>query len=150
VGRVGSPYLDWGPFLAGWIRDAGYCGTFSPKKNIFAKGEKGTLSTASGWQSVPSAIDIPFIRYSDVLLMAAECEIETNGDLELARTYVNEVRTRAGNFVQGPGTSMADISVPLGTGVFPTATYKIGTYPSSGWTQDYARGRQLRWERRLN
>jgi len=148
VGRVGSPYLDWGPFLAGWIRDAGYCGTFSPKKNIFAKGEKGTLSTASGWQSVPSAIDIPFIRYSDVLLMAAECEIETNGDLELARTYVNEVRTRAGNFVQGPGTSMSDISVPLGTGVFPTATYKIGTYPSSGWTQDYAR-EAVRWERRL-
>jgi hypothetical protein len=43
---------------------------------------------------------------------------------------------------------MSDISVPLGTGVFPTATYKIGIYPSSGWTQDYAR-EAVRWERRL-
>lgn len=148
AGRVGTPYLDWGPYQAAWIRDAGYCGLFSTKKNIFAKGQKGTLSTASGWQSTPSAIDIPFIRYADVLLMAAECEIETNGDLTLARTYINQVRTRAGNFVQGPGTGMGDISVPIGTGIFPTAKYKIGTYPATGWTQATAR-EALRFERRL-
>ena len=148
VGRTGTPYLDWGPHQDAWIRDGGYCGFFAPKKNIFAKAQKGTLSTASGWQSVPSAIDIPFIRYSDVLLMAAECEIETNGDLDLARTYINQVRTRAGNFVQGPGNSLSDISVPMGTGVFPYAKYKIGTYPAAGWTQDYAR-QAVRYERRL-
>jgi hypothetical protein len=148
VGRTGTPYLDWGPHQDAWIRDGGYCGYFAPKKNIFAKAQKGTLSTASGWQSVPSAIDIPFIRYSDVLLMAAECEIESGGDLELARTYINQVRTRAGNFVQGPGTSLSDISVPFGTGIFPTAKYKVGTYPSAGWDQTYAR-QALRFERRL-
>lgn len=150
VGRPGTPYLDWGPHQIAWVRDPSYGGPFAPKKNIFHKSQKNSLSTASGWQSVPNAIDIPFIRYSDVLLMAAECEIETNGDLELARTYINKVRERAGKFAQGPGTSEADISVPLtaGTGIFPTAKYKIGLYPAAGWTQEYAR-EALRFERRL-
>lgn len=148
VGRTGTPYLDWGPQENDWIRDPGYCGFFMPKKNVFHAAQKGTLSTASGWSPAPNAIDIPFIRYSDVLLMAAECEIETNGDLELARTYINMIRARAAKYVQGPGTSEADIAVPMGNGIFPTATYKIGQYPSTGWTQDYAR-QALRWERRL-
>ncbi|NJO25744.1 MAG: RagB/SusD family nutrient uptake outer membrane protein [Bacteroidia bacterium] len=128
VGRTGTPFLDWGPHDDGWIRDGGYCGFFSPKKNVFHAAQKGTLSTASGWSTAPNAIDIPFIRYADVLLMAAECEIETNGDLNLARTYINQIRARAGNFVQGPGTSEATISVPFGAGIFPTANYKIGPY----------------------
>ncbi len=119
MGALVAPYLDWGPHQIAWIRDLSYGGPFAPKKNLFHKAQENTLSTASGWQSVPNAIDIPFIRYSDVLLMAAECEIETNGDLELARTYINMVRERAGKYAQGPGTSEADISVPLtnGTGV---------------------------------
>ena len=150
VGRPGTPYLDWGPHKIDWVRDPAYGGPFAPKKNIFHAAQKGTLSTASGWQTVPNAIDIPFIRYSDVLLMAAECEIETNGDLELARTYINMVRERAGKFAQGPGTSEANISVALvsGEGTFPTAKYKIGLYPSAGWTQEYAR-EAVRFERRL-
>lgn len=150
VGRPGTPYLDWGPHQIAWVRDPAYGGPFAPKKNIFYKSQKGNLSTASGWQSVPNAIDIPFIRYSDVLLMAAECEIETNGNLELARQYVNDVRTRAGKFAQGPGTLAADVSVPLtgGTGNFSYAKYRIGTYPAAGWTQAYAR-EAVRFERRL-
>lgn len=150
VGRPGTPYLDWGPHQIAWVRDPSYGGPFAPKKNIFHKGQFKTLSTASGWQSTPNAIDIAFIRYSDVLLMAAECEIETGGDLELARTYVNRVRERAGKFAQGPGASEADISVPLtaGAGTFPTAKYKIGLYPAAGWSQAYAR-EAVRFERRL-
>ncbi|HEX8609220.1 MAG TPA: RagB/SusD family nutrient uptake outer membrane protein, partial [Pedobacter sp.] len=150
VGRIGTPYLDWGPYKVEWIRDPAYGGPYAPKKNIFHAAQKGSLSTASGWQTVPNAIDIPFIRYSDVLLMAAECEIETNGDFELARTYINMVRERAGKFAQGPGTSEADLSVPLvaGTGTFPYAQYKIGIYPAAGWTQEYAR-EAVRFERRL-
>lgn len=34
------------------------------------------------------------MRYADLLLMAAECEVEA-GSMEKARQYVNEVRTRA-------------------------------------------------------
>lgn len=150
VGRPGTPYLDWGPHQIAWVRDAAYGGPFAPKKNIFHRSQFKTLSTASGWQSTPNAIDIPFMRYSDVLLMAAECEIETNGNLELARTYINMVRERAGKFAQGPGTSEADISVPLtnGTGNFSYAKYRINTYPAAGWNQAYAR-EALRFERRL-
>jgi len=149
VGRTGTPYLDWGAQNDDWIRDGGYCGYFSAKKNVFHKGQANTLSTASGWSSAPNAIDIAIIRYSDVLLMAAECEIETNGDLGLARGYINDVRTRAGKFVQGPGTTEANISVPLtnAAGTVNSTKYKIGTYTAFA-NQAEAR-KALRWERRL-
>ena len=149
VGRTGTPYLDWGPHKDNWIRDGGYCGFFSPKKNVFHAAQKGTLSTASGWSTAPNAIDVPIIRYSDVLLMAAECEIESNGNLELARTYINNVRTRAGKFVQGAGTTEATISAPLigGAGIVNGTKYKVGTY-SAFENQADAR-RALRWERRI-
>jgi len=150
VGRTGEPYLDWGPHKDDWIRDGGYCGYFAPKKNVFHEAQKNNLSTASGWSAAPNAIDIPFIRYSDVLLMAAECEIETNGDLEKARTYINQVRTRAGKYVQGSGTTEADISQPLpgGAGTVNNTKYKISGHTSSFANQADAR-RALRWERRL-
>lgn len=150
VGRTGTPYLDWGPHKDDWIRDGGYCGFFSPKKNVFHAAQKGTLSTASGWSTAPNAIDVPIIRYSDVLLMAAECEIESNGNLELARTYINNVRTRAGKFVQGAGTTEASISAPLtgGAGVVNGTKYKVGTYTSAFANQADAR-QALRWERRI-
>ena len=150
VGRTGEPYLDWGPHKDDWIRDGSYCGYFAPKKNLFHKAQKGTLSTASGWSTAPNAIDIAFIRYSDVLLMAAECEIEAGGDLSLARTYINQVRTRAGKYVQGPGTSEADISNTLtgGAGIVNGTKYKVGTYTTAFANQAEAR-QALRWERRL-
>lgn len=149
VGRTGTPYLDWGPHKDDWIRDGGYCGFFSPKKNVFHAAQKGTLSTASGWSTAPNAIDVPIIRYSDVLLMAAECEIESNGNLELARTYINNVRTRAGKFVQGAGTSEATISAPLtgGAGVVNGTKYKVGTYTAFANQADARQA--VRWERRL-
>lgn len=150
VGRTGTPFFDWGPHQNDWIRDGGYCGFFAPKKNVFHKGQLNTLSTASGWSAAPNAIDIPFIRYSDVLLMAAECEIETNGDLNLARTYINQVRARAGKFVQGAGTSEATISAPLtgGAGTVNGTNYRVGQYTVAFANQAEAR-RALRWERRL-
>jgi starch-binding outer membrane protein, SusD/RagB family len=149
AGRTGEPYLDWGPHKDDWVRDGGYCGFFAPKKNLFHKAQKGTLSTASGWSTAPNAIDIPFIRYSDVLLMAAECEVETNGNLSLAKDYVNLVRARAGKFVQGAGTDEATISQALtgGAGTVNGTIYKIGQYTSFA---NQAEARQaVRWERRL-
>ena len=96
VGRTGTPYLDWGPHQDDWVRDGGYCGFFAPKKNVFHKAQKSTLSTASGWSTAPNAIDIPFIRYSDVLLMAAEANNKaTAANDTKAQTYLNLVRRRA-------------------------------------------------------
>lgn len=150
VGRTGEPYFDWGAHQDNWIRDGGYCGFFAPKKNVFHKGQQGTLSTASGWSTGPNAIDIPFIRYSDVLLMAAECEVETNGNLALAQTYINQVRTRAGKFVQGAGTNEATISQSLtaGAGTVNGTKYKVSTYTTAFANQAEAR-QAVRWERRL-
>jgi starch-binding outer membrane protein, SusD/RagB family len=150
VGRTNEPYYDWGPHKDDWVRDGGYCGFFAPKKNVFHKGQKGTLSTASGWSTAPNAIDIPFIRYSDVLLMAAECEVETGGSLLLAQTYINQVRTRAGKFVQGAGTDEATISQALtaGAGTVNGTKYKVGQYVVPFANQTEAR-QAVRWERRL-
>ncbi|NJO25748.1 MAG: RagB/SusD family nutrient uptake outer membrane protein [Bacteroidia bacterium] len=155
IGRTGTPFLDWGVHEDSWVRDGGYCGFLSPKKNQFHKAQLNTLSTASGWSNAPNAIDIPFIRYSDVLLMAAECEIETNGNLSRARDLINQVRARAGKYVQGTGVSEATISqalpVPVAgivTGTSNGSQYKIGEYPAAGWTQSVARD-AVRWERRL-
>lgn len=155
AGRTTIPFLDWGPQQNDWIRDGGYCGFFAPKKNVFHKGQQNNLSTSSGWSATPNAIDIPFIRYSDVLLMAAECEVETNGDLNLARTYINQVRVRAGKFVQGAGTSEATIAqalpAPVANVVSATVNstkYKVGEYTTAFANQAEAR-RAVRWERRL-
>ena len=40
-------------------------------------------------------INFPLIRYADVLLMYAECLIETGGDKQLAADLINQVRYRA-------------------------------------------------------
>jgi hypothetical protein len=63
------------------------------------------------------AINAKCNRYSvysflDVLLMAAECEVETGGDLELARGYVNKYG-KSRKYASRAGTSEADISVAL-------------------------------------
>jgi starch-binding outer membrane protein, SusD/RagB family len=154
LGRAGIPFLDWGVLQPAWARDVGYTGYYMQRKNTFHKGQYKTLSTASGWSDWPNAIDIPLIRYSDVLLMAAEAEIETNGDLNLARTYINLVRARAGKFTQGAGTSEATITQALAAPVGGIVTdningtkYKIGLYPAFA-NQTAARD-ALRWERRL-
>jgi len=95
VGRRGVPFWDWGPHPGySWIRDQNYAGPFSPKKHVFSKKDESTL-TSSGWKNI-TAKDIYLIRYSDVLLMAAEAEIEV-GSLAKAQAYINQVRSRAKN-----------------------------------------------------
>jgi hypothetical protein len=46
------------------------------------------------------------MRYSDVLLRAAECENEVNGPTQQAINWINEVRNRAGL----PGLKLADFN----------------------------------------
>jgi starch-binding outer membrane protein, SusD/RagB family len=152
--RPGIPLYDWGPFQAGWMRDVGYTGYLGPRKSTFHKGQYKNLSTASGWSDWPNAIDVPLIRYADVLLMAAECEIETNGNLVQANTWINMVRARAQKYVQGAGTSEATISQALPAPVAGIVTasvnstnYKIGLWPA--FANQAAARDALRWERRL-
>lgn len=50
-------------------------------------------------------INIPLLRYADVLLIAAEAEARANGPTAAAYTYINQVRKRAGLPDLTPGLS---------------------------------------------
>jgi len=150
VGRRGIPFYDWGPHPGySWIRDQNYAGPFSPKKHIYTKAQANVL-TSSGWRNI-TAKDIYIIRYADVLLMAAEAEIEV-GSLAKALEYTNLVRARAANpdgRVMGriTGFTGGDNTKPIVDNSQPAANYVINLYPSFP-DADYART-AVRFERRL-
>jgi len=136
VGRRGIPYLDWGPHTGkAWIRSQAYGGPYSPKKHVYYKSETGSGSDGGGsWlANKVNANNYSVIRYADVLLWAAEAEVELN-NLEEARRYVNMIRRRAKD-----GSKQAT----------PTyATYVINEYTQTWTDQDVARS-AVRFERRL-
>ena len=137
VGRRGIPYLDWIDHPGdNWIRDQSYAGPYSPKKFVYYKATASTLTDGSSWTRGYTAQNQPLIRFADVLLMAAEAEIEV-GSLETARTYINRVRTRAATpstFVMKNGANAAN--------------YVIGLYDSAFASQEAART-AVRLERKL-
>ena len=146
VGRDGVPYKDWGPHAADWIRSASYGGPYSGKKNVHEKAANAESSV--GW--VPTqlnSVNIHLFRYADLLLLLAEAEVEA-GSLEAARTIVNEIRTRAAQRAQGPGTDRASIAVPINDARITWAQYRIGNYTTPFAGQADARTK-VRYERRL-
>lgn len=146
VGRRGLPYLDHGihPGYA-WIRDQNYAGPYAPKKNIWSKAEEATGVDKSSWTPGYTALNFPIIRFADVLLMAAEAEIEA-GDPMQAREYVNMVRTRAKN---SPVYTYKDPDDPSkGFSTTPAANYQISLYTDT-WVKDDAARNKVRFERKL-
>lgn len=101
VGRRGVPYWDWGLHPGyNWIRKQAYAGPYSPKKHVYKASDVGGLTGQSNHRQTAKNYNI--IRFADVLLMAAEAEIEV-GSLAKAQEYINRVRARAANpagFVQ--------------------------------------------------
>lgn len=147
VGRDSVPYKDWGLYsiAAGWVRDVGNGGPYSPKKNAHEKAS-GAESNV-GWQNTQlNSVHIHLFRYADLLLMLAEAYVET-GNLEGARQIVNQIRARAAVTAQGPGTTAANMAVPINDPSITWATYKIGQYPAFP-SASYARD-AVRAERRL-
>lgn len=113
VGRRGIPYLDWGPHPGNdWIRQASNGGPYSPKKFIYYQEGIGIENDGSSWTPGYTAVNYTIIRYADVLLMAAEAEIEA-GDLGVALGYINQVRSRAANspVLNDDGTEAANYNV---------------------------------------
>lgn len=146
VGRDGVPYKDWGAHQAGWIRSPTFGGPYSPKKAIY-ESASGAVSNV-GWVNTQlSSMNIHIFRYADMLLLLAEAYVET-GNLEEARTIVNEIRTRAGVAAQGPGTDASTIAVPIDDPSITWANYQIGLYTTPWTDQDLART-AVRYERRL-
>lgn len=141
VGRDGVPFLTYGTHGPEWIRARAWAGPYSAKKFIHDPGE----NAASSWSNQQlSTINIPIIRYADVLLMLAECEVEL-GNLERARELVNMIRQRAAGCAQGPdGTTDDNIKDPGIT----YAKYDVGTY-NSAWTNQTAAREAVRFERKL-
>jgi len=136
VGRRGIPYLDWmdHPGQA-WIRNQPNAGPYSPKKYVYAKSEAGTFQDNSSWTPGYTGINFMIIRFADILLLAAEAEIEV-GSAEKAREYVNLIRTRAINsfLTRGDGSNAAN--------------YEISTYTAAWTDKDVARA-AVRHERLL-
>ncbi|MCC7400969.1 MAG: RagB/SusD family nutrient uptake outer membrane protein [Chitinophagaceae bacterium] len=139
MGRRGIPYFDWG-IMAGkdWVRNQVDAGPYIPKKNVYPKNEEGVAgdNAANETWAPTTALNYSLIRFADVLLWAAEAEIEV-GTLENARAYINRVRQRAANpadFVQNGGS--------------PAAHYLIGLYNTPWTDQAYAR-KAVKFERKL-
>ncbi len=138
VGRRGIQYLDWQPHPgADWIRNQPNGGPYSPKKYTYYKSDRGSLQDNSTWTPGYTALNYTIIRFADVLLMAAEAEIEV-GSLDKAREYTNLVRRRAANpasFVMQGGS--------------PAAKYSITEYPASQFATKESARTAVRFERKL-
>ncbi len=154
MGRDGIPFLDWGiPAFGDWIRDPATNGYFRPRKVVYAKSQQGTLSSTETSFWGPTQMDagnVNLIRFADILLMAAEAEVEA-GSTDKALEYVNRVRSRAANpagwVYKNSGYDAATATHTVQT--TPADTYKIGLYPAGSFTdKDYAR-KAIRFERRL-
>ncbi len=154
IGRPGIPYLDYGHHRGAlWVRD-GTDGYFSPKKNVYALSQKNITSSkeTSFWgptQIVANNVNV--IRYSDLLLMDAECEVEI-GDPTLALNYVNMVRDRVKShpetWTMTNGVFNAGSYQYVG-GTTPAANYNIGLYPAGAFGDKNYAINAIRWERRL-
>jgi hypothetical protein len=143
VGRRGVPYLDWGIMRGStWIRDQGNAGPYLNKKNMFLKKDKGALSTTTGWATGVNSNSYRIISYGHVLLWRAEVAAET-GDLAMATTLVNQIRTRAATSQVQLGRCRTFV-LPTQTGLniasaVPAANYHVAIYPSTFPSLDYAR-----------
>ncbi len=138
VGRRGIPYWDWGIHTGSdWIRDQTYAGPYSPKKQVYKKSQEGKYTEVGNWTSGFTANGYRMIRYADLLLLLAECQIET-GDIEGARQNINLIRARAAN----PAGFVKEAD-----SITPAANYLISLYPPFTDT-DQAR-LALRMERKL-
>ncbi len=143
VGRRGIPYLDWGINPgASWVRNQATGGPYTAVKHT---AEKATVSTD---REGTNRTNVPHnhIRFADVLLWAAECEIEV-GSLDKAEEYVNRIRTRAAN----PDGFVYRYNSDGSISNTPAANYKVGLYPLGQFAtngKSYAR-KAVRFERRL-
>jgi hypothetical protein len=146
MGRPGIPFLDWGPHPgATWIREPASNGYFSPKKTVYAKSQDALVSTETSFWG-PTQMDagnVNLMRYADVLLMAAEAEIEA-GSPAKALEYVNMVRTRAadptGWVYKNADYDAATAKYKTTGASTPADNYRISPYPAGAFAnKDYAR-----------
>ena len=119
VGRRGVPFLDWGVMPGpSWTRDATglYGGPYLQKKWYHMKARDGVDNYAG---RPHNAINVHIIRFTDVLLWAAELEARVANDMGASAGFVDQVRARMQN---SSGWVMNE------DGTAPAANYQIGLY----------------------
>ncbi len=147
VGRRGIPMLDWGvhPGKA-WVRTQVNSGPYTAKKLLVWQATAGTDRQGGG-----NNFNTPYnlIRFADVLLWAAETEIEV-GSLAKAEQYINIIRERAANPEGFVRTYVNNASPTSGFTTTPAANYKVGPYTGQFIANgpSYAR-KAVRFERRI-
>jgi hypothetical protein len=113
IGRDAVPYHDWGTYLTSWPRDRS-AGPYAAKKTMIRQSQVASTHDASIWfVGGGTALNLNLIRFSDVILLLAEAEVEA-GSLTNAFNLVNRVRTRAMNsrVVSFPASSGTPVTKP--------------------------------------
>ncbi len=134
VSRRGLDYNGFGIHQGqDWIRaqDSDISGPYISKKNVHQSGDGNVSPT----RNRDNGVNYNMMRYADLLLMAAECEIEV-GTLAQATEYVNMIRRRSnlGPKLQADGAD--------------AATYVIEPYASDFADKVFAT-KAVRFERRI-
>lgn len=124
--RRGIPLMDHGIFGRFWILFQNIGGPYANKKNFFYNADRATTTESIGW-SLATANNVNLIRFADVLLWAAEVEVEI-GSLIQAENYVNLVRARAADPSGWVKTYIDNENPGSGFTDTPAANYKVGLY----------------------
>jgi hypothetical protein len=138
VGRRGIPYLDWGlmtgkDWCGGANGDQNTDGPYVNIKSVYYQAQQAATSESyGGWAANQSTSNgYNAIRYADVLLWAAEAEVEA-GSLQKAEDYVNQVRSRAADPTGWVHTYADPAHSMNGYTSTPAANYKVGLYGAAG------------------
>ncbi|UXX81281.1 RagB/SusD family nutrient uptake outer membrane protein [Reichenbachiella carrageenanivorans] len=146
IGRRGIDFNGYGMNPGqSWVRGYETGGPYLHKKGSYKKEEEDQSKGSGSWGQQSSGLNYNIMRYADLLLLAAEAEIE-GGSLAIAEGYVNEVRNRAKNM-----TYVKELDVNGEFTANNAANYVIEPYPDGTFTaqgQAYAR-KAMRLERRL-
>jgi hypothetical protein len=132
VARRGVDFLGWGIMPGNdWIREQNNGGPYGTKVFMHKKDEQSLNLNGTGFNN---GKNYRTYRYARILLWRAEVAVE-DGDLELARTYVNMIRNRAKGStpVMGLCTSTKNLgSSPVVDWTKPAANYDVEPYPGPG------------------
>jgi len=129
IARRGVDFLGWGIHPGyDWIREQSNGGPYMTKKYMHFKSEQSLNLYSRGFYN---GKNYRMYRLANILLWRAEVAVE-DGDLDLARSIVNQIRDRAKNStpVMGLCLSYSDLgSDPVVDWTKPAANYKIEPYP---------------------
>jgi len=129
LGRRGIPYLDWG-LCGGETWSRGDIVPYNPIKNVFWHAQQAsTTDNFAGWATNQDvANNYNLIRFADVILWRAECEVELNS-LAAAEADVNLIRNRMAQHPEYWVHTYVDNTNPAaGFTNTPAANYVISPY----------------------